>query len=360
MLVRKNCQSFQRSNAAQMRKYRAKQRSDPIRYREYLERERMRNYKRKYEKKIQAAQEEAQSLGIPYIVLEPPAGRGRKPLFGDMSLVLPAKYEDDTDDEYASGEMPVVPVKVELKESNKEQKPQISVVNINKLIGLQRSALSTLMPQEVNGRKRATSSFKSEYGHVKHERLTRGVNDMSRRNKRKKDRNELLKLQSQCRDFISNRTLDDANVLHLNQNRQHRERPKVQRVRNDPVPVPQHEDFDDLFKELAEVARKRPKKKHSASPGKHFIVKRTQVERNGEFSLTVPMPVQRIGNSTPVGCIVDKNHKPTTLKSEENFAIQKTNTLKESVNEKRNNVVMYNTKSIDIKKEVICSDDDIL
>lgn len=357
----------------------------------------MRNYKRKYEKRILAAQVRAQILGIPYIVLgQPLSRRGRRPMFGDgVSIVLPAKYDDAIDDEsnsYHSDDTPMIPVHVELHESDelyKEPKPNISVVNINKLMNQPRSALQTLLPQEVNDRERVSNFIKLEHDYVKHKTETKRTFSMldgsiSKRwsdgnNKRKTKKYELQKLQEQCRSFGLNGTISESHT-HRKPNHQPQKTPARTKLlpasafdmRNRYV---QHEDLDDLFKELAEVATKEPpKKKHSSphkkSPRQHSRTPRQQsyfqqIQDDGKFSLTVSMPVQPIGAS-----------KFVSIKSEPNSPTDGPCDFEEMVESKCNSVPnvdqlptlkpttdVYNNcneDSIEIKLEPIHSDDDYL
>ncbi len=365
-----------------MRKYRAKQRSDPIKYQQYLERERMRNYKRKYEQRIEAAQKRAQELGIPYIVLNPPhVRRGRKPMFGDVSLVLPAKFKNDFEDESNSFNSDDMPVKVELHELE-DRKPQISVVNINKLISQPRSALQTLLPQEVNDRERASNFIKLEHDYVKQEKISMHDGESRKRsgkNRRKMNKNDLLQLQKQCRSFILDRVT--ANDLP--------KRKRSRRTRQRPVPPEQptshferrnsveHEDLDDLFKELAEVANKEPppKKKHSSSHHKYSSTKRSPRKQSvlkdhgddGQFSLTVSMPVQPIVTS-PMNRvnIKDERKSPTHpyigyVAEDDKIAIirnDNSEVLKSSVNNTVDVFKCIEEPCENIKQEPIYSDDD--
>lgn len=372
-----------------MRKYRARQRSDPIRYQQYLERERMRNYKRKYEKRIKAAQERAQALGISYIVLEPPK-RGRKPMFDEgVLLVLPSKYEDDIEDESNSfdfDDMPMMPVKVELHESDEiyqEQMPKISVAN--KFLNHPRSALQTLLPQEVNDRERVTNFIKLEHDYVKQKTnyvkresldkfsLHDGRVPKLSRKKRRHKRDELLNLQTQCRSFILNQA---ANVAKPKRSRQPNKIPENSRkssydsVHSNRI---EHEDLDDLFKELAEVANKEPAKKrhsspHKKSPRKHSPRKKScfeqmQAKDDGGFSLIVSMPVQPL---------VASQFKTINIKSEPKSPSDPCG-IEESVEPQRNSNVSSETlkkslintgdiycneDSIEIKQEPIHTDDD--
>lgn len=305
-----------------MRKYRARQRSDPVRYQQYLQRERVRNYKRKHEKRIRAAQQRAQALGIPYIVLDTAYRRGRKTEFDEgMFMVLPAKYEDDSDDEtysFHSDDMPMIPCKVELHESDEvyqERKPNISVVNINKLMNHPRSALQTLLPQEVNDRQRMSNFIKLEHDYVKEKTDSgeqRSMRDGAKTRKRSRksnpdnDKSELMKLRQQCRSFILNKAISGS-ASHPKRRRRSNKMPAIE-ASSDYMPsnCVEHEDLDDLFKELAEVATKEPpKKKHSSphkkSPRKHSPRKQcffNQMQaKDGQFSLTVSMPVQPIVSS---------------------------------------------------------------
>lgn len=387
-----------------MRKYRARQRSDPIRYQQYLERERMRNYKRKYEKRIKAAQDEALAAGIPYIVLETPPRRGRKPKFpnDNVSLVLPAKYEDDIEDEsnsFDSHDMPMIPVKVELQESDEiyqEQKPSISVVNINKLMNYPRMALQTLMPQEVSDRERVSNFIKLEHDYVKQGtdqmvKMEMDYLDSESRNgldkvENKSHKRELLKLQEQCRSFVLNKVLSEGS-------RKPKRKRRLNRIRREmstdfvPDHYVEHEDLDDLFKELAEVANKEPpKKKHltisprkSHSPRKRSLNKQSPHKKSllklsplkqipsedyGRFSLTVAMPVQPI--VTPkfktdnLKNLFDFNNieesdgpKISSISNDDMHSIKKTVC---------NQSEIYNycdEDSIEIKQEPINSDDDL-
>lgn len=271
-----------------MRKYRAKQRSDPVKYQQYLERERVRNYKRKYEKRIEAAQQRAIELGIPYIVLEPEGHirRGRKPKFAssDVTLVLPAKYEDESMDEtnsFNSDDMPMIPVKVELQESDEiyqEQKPSISVVNINKLMKNPRTALQTLLPQEVNDRERVTNFIQLEHDYVK-----KGANKMD------PHKLELLQLQQQCRNFVLNKAFTGSGSTKSKRTRRFNNtstrKPTSEFVHND---CAEHEDLDDLFKELAEVANKEPKKIHSSKTSPRSLHKQSPHKQSPHSSKTSP------------------------------------------------------------------------
>lgn len=377
--------NFQRSNAAQMRKYRARQRSDPLKYQQYLERERIRNFKRKYEKRIQEAQERAQAMGVPYIVVSPNR-RGRKLKFGcDVSLVLPAKYHDDTEEEtnsYNSDEMLMMPVKVELQESNEicqEQKPIISVVNINKLLNHPRTALQTLLPQEVDERQRVSNFIKSEHDYVKQKTdasdkfpIEDGtVTKRSGRNTHPDDKHELMRLPQQCRNFILNKAIMGSVTKPKRRRRQPNKMPAIESssnfVRSDCV---EHEDLEDLFRELAEVANKEPPKKKHSSPRKHSPRKppffnQTQANDDGKFSLTVSMPVQPIVTSQFTGPYIKKEPMgPLNLGCETNYLESKSvsilndnlQTLKKSVNN-RGDFHICNEDSIEIKQEPTSDDD---
>lgn len=380
-----------------MRKYRARQRSDPIRYQQYLERERMRNYKRKYEKRIKAAQERAQALGISYIVLEP-SRRGRKPMFDEgVTLVLPSKYEDDIEDESNSCDfdyMPMMPVQVELHESDEiyqEQIPNISVVS--KFLNHPRSALQTLLPQQVNDRERVTNFIKLEHDYVKqktdyvkqktdyvktesldkfsmHDGRVQKLSGKKRRHKR--DKYELLNLQTQCRSFILNKATDVAKPKRSHQtNKITSRKSSYDSVHSNRI---EHEDLDDLFKELAEVASKEPpKKRHSSphkkssrkhSPRKESFFQQMQAKDDGGFSLIVSMPVQPL---------VASQFKTINIKSEpkspsdpcgiEEIVEPQSNsnvsseTLKKSLNNYTGDIYC-NEDSIEIKQEAIHTDDD--
>lgn len=370
-----------------MRKYRARQRSDPIRYQQYLERERKRNWKRKYEKRIQAAQEKAQELGIPYIVLKPPqARRGRKSKFGDdVSLVLPARYEDDIEDEsnsfQSSDDMPVVPVEVELLELDElyqEQKQNMSA--LNKFIRQPRSALQTLLPQEVSDRERVSNFIKLEHDYVKQNYVGRQnretfsmhhdlVRKLSVQRRHRSNKHELLQLQQQCKDFVSNRRVSDSSAKPKRRRRQ----PSKVTARKSSYDVVQddcveHEDLDDLFKELAEVATKNSPKKRHSSPHKKSSRKRSvlkQTHDDGQFSLVVSMPVQPLlaSNFTTMNLKSEPTSPTDPCDIDESVdhrssfkPIVRSQTLEKAVNNIDD--VYCNEDSIEIKQEPANTDDD--
>lgn len=378
--------SEKRSNAVQMRIYRAKQRRDPERYRQYLERERLRNYKRKYERRVQLAQEKAQALGIPYVVVEAPnARRGRKSKDAGMSLVLPTNYDSfDIEDKSLwidADEQPIVEEKVESKQSSDsstKQNPQISVVSIDKLIAHPRSALQTLLPQEVNGRERLSNSIKLEHDYVMQEQLS-----MRKKGKRfrngKLEPDELLKIQEQCRNYIlesvsdvrkkrtrryEQRRRNERQYERIQQNQSNKQN---KRNRNEPV---EHEDLDDLFKELAEVADlKHPNKSctsssspHKYSPGQHTNRKKgfydeVEPQSAGEFSLTVSMPVKPVSKLKSLKLKEKPRCPPTSWNDRERDKCKRGNVPMDDYTLRKSD--RYNIRnSVEIKSEPIHSDDD--
>lgn len=367
-----------------MRKYREKQRSDPVRYQQYLERERIRNFKRKHEKRIEAAQQRAIEMGIPYIVLEPEGHmrRGRKPTFpeNDVTLVLPAKYEDDSthdSNSFNSDDIPMIPVKVELQESDEiyqDRKPCISVVNINKLMNYPRSALQTLLPQDVHDRERVCNFIQLEHDYVK-----KGFDNTD------PHKLELLKLQQQCRNFVLNK------VMKSNTTKPKRKRrfnnTSTKNVKFDFVhkDCAQHEDLDDLFKELADIANKEPPKKirsplkkspqkqspqssktsprkkspYKKSP-KRSTLKQLPREGDGEFSLTVSMPVQPLvapmRKAVHSKSFFDLGRTKGSRWPKNSSIPSDVNTFKEIVSNE-SGVFDCNEDSIEIKQEPIDLDD---
>lgn len=329
-----------------MRKYRARQRSDPIRYQQYLHRERVRNYKRKYEKRIRAAQERAQSLGIPYIVLEPPR-RGRKPFFDEgISLVLPSKYDDEIEDDwFNSNDMPL---EVELQESDemyKEQKPNISAVNINNLNNHPRSALQTLLPQEVIDRQRVSNFVKFDHDYVKESTKTLSLPGIgSKVEKRLGGKSQ----KDEKKELITIR----GNLGSVKPRRRHRPRKLPDKdARNNHI---EHENLDDLFKELAEIANKKPPKRehsssHKKSPRKQYFLNHLQAENVGEFSLAVSMPVKPIPAPYFEATNIKREPESPTIESE----IEYNKSVMSAYN-----FFTCNEDSIEIKQEPINSEDD--
>lgn len=348
-----------------MRKYRAKQRSDPLRYQQYLARERYRNNKRKFDKRVQVAQEEAQALGLPYIVLDPSIRRGPKSKYGfdssDVLLVLPAKFEDCNEDEHDLDEKPLMPVKHEKAEWDsvqQDRKPNISAVNINTLLGQQRSALQTLLPEEVNDRKFLSNNIKSENGYTKDEKESM-YDDRSRTSRRQRNRDKKKLLQKQYRSYISNPPGGSSPLPNRTESHQSGKESAKSKYFVQPA---EHEDFDDLFKELEEVAKKQlPRKKppislkklsdRQLSPRRQSFFKRMQAQyQGGEYSLDVSMPVQCILESGEGVHIKDEPESPTNP-ADNTFSFLKNDYSPASNHKIVDDFSLESENSIEIKEE---------
>ncbi|KAJ6642264.1 hypothetical protein Bhyg_07211, partial [Pseudolycoriella hygida] len=287
-----------KSNAEPMRKYRAKQRSDPIKYQKYLERERIRNYRRKNEKKIVAAQETAQALGLPFVVLDTPAvQRGRRCKFGydgTVSLVIPAQFDKDIgsdSDSFSFSDGSRIPVQVELD----EKRDKICTLQKTPAMNGKKSSSQNLLPSELDFRERdrVKNSIKLDHDYVKRQTespikltndqkrtLNRLHNGISKQRSNQKSRNinfkdDMKKIRDGFSRITSGKTL--------------KRRPTEKSVAKKSVHLPdnnsaEHEDLDDLFDELAKVAKK--------ELPKDPLCNEEWKSDDGGDSLSVSMPVK--------------------------------------------------------------------